>query len=70
MLAPATIRRRGVFQPALVAKALEDHFEARANNLPLIWSLLSFEAWCDRYGFFGGKIGASTARAPAAALTS
>ena len=56
-LAPATIDRRGVFQPAFVTKTLDDHFAGRANNLPLIWSLLSFETWCNEYGFFGGRIG-------------
>lgn len=55
-LSPKTIRQRGVFQPAFVAKLLDEHFSARANNLPLIWSLLSFEAWCTRHGFFGGRL--------------
>jgi len=54
-LSPSNIRRRGVFQPAYVARILEDHFSSRANNLPMIWSLLSFEAWCDQYGFFDGR---------------
>ncbi|MGE0022666.1 MAG: asparagine synthase (glutamine-hydrolyzing) [Hyphomicrobium sp.] len=62
-LAPRIIRQRGVFQPTCVAKALDDHFAARANNLPLIWSLLSFEAWCAYTGFFGGRLNEEAAGA-------
>ena len=54
-LAPEIIARRGVFLPSYVAKTLDDHFAGRANNLPMIWSLLSFEVWCELHGFFGGS---------------
>jgi len=58
ILSPRRVVRRGVFQPRFVADALEDHFSGRANRLPLIWSLLSFETWCTAYGFFGGQLDA------------
>jgi asparagine synthase (glutamine-hydrolysing) len=53
-LSPKKIARRGVFQPRFVSTALEDHFTGRANNVALIWSLLSFETWCRVFGMMGG----------------
>lgn len=57
ILASERIAARGVFQPAFVAKAVEDHMSGAANRLPLIWSLLSFDAWCEINGFYGGDLG-------------
>lgn len=57
LLAPERIAVRGVFQPAYVAKAIEDHMSGASNRLPLIWSLLSFDAWCEINGFYGGDLG-------------
>lgn len=54
-LAPERIARRGVLRPEFVARVLEEHFEGRANHVALIWSLLSFEAWCEAFGQFGGR---------------
>jgi asparagine synthase (glutamine-hydrolysing) len=53
------IRRRGVFRPRFVRKALDDHFGGKRNNVALIWSLLSFESWCRVFGMFGGDLGQS-----------
>ena len=55
-LAPGRIAARGVFQPAYVARAIEEHMSETANRLPIIWSLLSFDAWCEIHGFFGGNV--------------
>lgn len=59
MLAPERIVARGIFEPAFVARALEEHMSSAANRLPLIWSLLSFEAWCESFDLFGGHLGVS-----------
>jgi asparagine synthase (glutamine-hydrolysing) len=53
-LAPARIARRGVLQPAFVARVLAEHFSGRVNHVALIWSLLSLEAWCEEFGVLGG----------------
>lgn len=55
-LAPARIAARGVIQPDFVARTLDDHFAGRANNVAVIWSMLSFDAWCDEFGQFGGTL--------------
>jgi asparagine synthase (glutamine-hydrolysing) len=57
LLSPDRIAARGVFQPAFVADAIEQHMSGAANRLPLIWSLLSFDAWCEIHGFYGGDLG-------------
>ncbi|MGL4727896.1 MAG: asparagine synthetase B family protein, partial [Bosea sp. (in: a-proteobacteria)] len=57
LLSPDRIAARGFFQPAFVEKAIEDHMSGAANRLPLIWSLLSFDAWCEINGFYGGDLG-------------
>lgn len=57
ILAPERIAARGLFQPAYVADAIDQHMSGTANRLPLIWSLLSFDAWCEINGFYGGDLG-------------
>ena len=57
VLDPIRIARRGVFQPSFIANAIEDHMAKRANRLPLIWSMLSFEAWCESFNVLGGDLG-------------
>lgn len=57
MLAPERIRARGLFDPAFVTAAIEDHMSGAANRLPLLWSLISFEVWCETYGLYGGDLG-------------
>jgi asparagine synthase (glutamine-hydrolysing) len=55
-LAPARIARRGVFRPKFVERVLAEHATGAANHVALIWSLLSFEAWCGQTGAFGGAL--------------
>ena len=57
LLAPERIVARGIFQPDYVGNAIDEHMSGRGNRLPLIWSLLSFEAWCEIHGFHGGVLG-------------
>lgn len=54
-LAPDRIAYRGVFLPEFVKQTLDSHFTGTANNVALIWSLLSFESWCNVFGLFGGR---------------
>ncbi len=55
-LSETTIRRRGIFQPDFVKKTLDDHFSSRANNVPMIWSLLCLESWCRTFNVLGGDL--------------
>jgi asparagine synthase (glutamine-hydrolysing) len=52
-LSPRNVEARGVFKPEFVARTLDDHFRLAANNVAVIWSLLSFETWCRIFGMFG-----------------
>lgn len=58
MLSEERIAARGVFQPDYVAAAVDSHMLGTANKMPLIWSLLSFDAWCEIFGVYGGDLGA------------
>lgn len=53
-LSPDRIAARGIFEPAFVSAAVESHMSGAANRLPLIWSLLSLEAWCEEFDLYGG----------------
>ena len=55
-LTPSRIARRGIFKPEFVSRILDEHFASRTNHLPMIWSLLSLEAWCRTFGMLGGKV--------------
>lgn len=44
-LSPATIRRRGLFDPAFMERLLDQHEGGTANHSPLLWGLLSVELW-------------------------
>lgn len=57
VLSPERIAARGVFDPAFVAQAIDWHMSGAQNRLPLIWSLLSFDAWCESFGVYGGDLG-------------
>lgn len=49
-LAPERLRQEGLFEPAVVKQLWDDHLSDRANNSHLLWSLLVFEQWRDRWG--------------------
>ena len=53
------IAARGIMRPEFVQPALDAHFAGTANNLPLIWSLLSLDSWCEQWGVFGGRLDAA-----------
>ena len=48
-LAPDRLRRAGLFNPETVQRLWQDHLANRANNSHLLWSLLVFEHWRDRF---------------------
>jgi len=45
ILSPATVRRRGLFNPAYVESLLHQHDTGFADHGTLLWSLLSVELW-------------------------
>jgi asparagine synthase (glutamine-hydrolysing) len=49
-LAPERLRADGLFEPETVARLWRDHLDNRANNSHLLWCLLVFEQWRDRWG--------------------
>jgi asparagine synthase (glutamine-hydrolysing) len=56
-LGPRGLEARGVFQPAFLRETMDAHFSGRSDATPLLWSLLSFDAWCRSFGAFGGVPG-------------
>ena len=48
-LAPQRLRQAGLFVPEVVARLWGEHLENRANHSHLLWSLLVFEQWRDRW---------------------
>jgi len=53
-LSPRRVARRGGFQPSFVASTLDRHFGGVSNEATSIWSLLSFDAWCEVFNQYGG----------------
>lgn len=49
MLSPDRIRRQGLFKSAYVEQLLKDHFEKKVDNRKLIWTMLMFQLWQDKY---------------------
>jgi len=49
-LAPERLRAEGLFEPAVVERLWQEHLGNRANHSHLLWSLLVFEQWRDRWG--------------------
>ncbi len=46
-------RSECIFRREFLRGLLDDHFSQRADNTYLIWSLLNFEHWCQRFSMFG-----------------
>jgi asparagine synthase (glutamine-hydrolysing) len=49
-LAPERLRTGGLFEPAVVERMWQEHLGNRANHSHLLWSLLVFEQWRERWG--------------------
>jgi asparagine synthase (glutamine-hydrolysing) len=55
-LSRARIEARGILRPDFIQALLSAHFDGTQNNLPTIWSALSFDSWCDSFGIAGGRL--------------
>ncbi|MBU1487680.1 asparagine synthase (glutamine-hydrolyzing) [bacterium] len=49
MVNPTKIKREGFFCPQYIDRLLADHFKGRKDNRKLIWTLLVFELWHQKY---------------------
>jgi len=45
LLSPAALSRQGLFDPAIVARYLDEHLSGRRNWQYALWTLLQFQAW-------------------------
>lgn len=45
-LSSEIVRRRGFFEPAVIARMLDEHQRKTHNHSHRLWSLLVFELWC------------------------
>ena len=50
MFSQVRLERQGFFQPAYVRGLLEDHLAGRQDNRKLLWTLLVFQLWHERWG--------------------
>jgi asparagine synthase (glutamine-hydrolysing) len=48
-LDPARLRAQGLFEPAVVQRLWQEHMANRANHSHILWSLLVFQQWRDRW---------------------
>jgi len=48
-LSEERLARQGLFKYGYVARLLEEHFQKRKDNRKLLWPLLMFELWYERY---------------------
>ncbi len=48
-LRPARVAEIGLFQPAETSRLIVEHLSGRRNHQKVLWSLLVFEAWRERY---------------------
>ena len=49
LLAPARVAEEGVFAPDEVERLWNEHQDKRANRETVLWNLLMFQAWRERY---------------------
>jgi asparagine synthase (glutamine-hydrolysing) len=48
-LSEGTLRRQGLFQPAVVQRELDDHVAGREDRSRQLWGLLAFTLWHERH---------------------
>lgn len=46
LLAPETVRRRGLFEPSCISAWTEEHLARHVNHSHRLWALMVFEIWC------------------------
>jgi asparagine synthase (glutamine-hydrolysing) len=49
VLAPEVVRRRGLFQPAVVARLMDDHASNRIDGTDALLALMNLEIWSRIY---------------------
>jgi asparagine synthase (glutamine-hydrolysing) len=49
VLSPGTLRRQGFFDPAVVARLIDDHVARREDRSRQLWGLLAFTLWHERH---------------------
>ena len=49
VLSPERLRHEGYFDPAAVARLIDDHMSGRHDNRKQLWTLFAFEQWHDGY---------------------
>jgi asparagine synthase (glutamine-hydrolysing) len=49
VLSPERIARKGFFDPAAVARLIDDHLAGRRDNRKQLWTLFVFDLWHDGY---------------------
>jgi asparagine synthase (glutamine-hydrolysing) len=49
LLQPDRLKRAGLFDPAAVQQVLREHLSRRRNRRDVLWALLMFEAWRERW---------------------
>jgi asparagine synthase (glutamine-hydrolysing) len=49
VLSPRHLERHGLLQTETVTRVLNDHFDGRESNDTLIWGLMVFQTWFERY---------------------
>lgn len=49
MLSEEKVRREGLFDPGYVRALLDNHFAGRCDNRKVIWTLLVFELWREKW---------------------
>jgi asparagine synthase (glutamine-hydrolysing) len=61
LLARERLHRQGLFDPAAAGALLEEHLAGRADHARLLWALLMFQMWEDRFGAGAAKPAAAGA---------
>ena len=49
MLAPARLKRHGLFNADYIQTLLQEHLSRRQDHRKLLWTLLAFELWYDAW---------------------
>jgi asparagine synthase (glutamine-hydrolysing) len=49
VLSPERLRRQGLFDPQAVQRCLQEHWAGRRDHRKILWNLLVFQCWHDRY---------------------
>ncbi|MCX8130838.1 MAG: asparagine synthase (glutamine-hydrolyzing) [Clostridia bacterium] len=48
-LNPTRLKEQGIFEDRIVSTIIAEHMSGRLNNMNMIWSMLMFQMWFDRY---------------------